>query len=291
MKSIVTAAAALLAATHVLAATGTGTNTAPSSTSTGVEEPSTAPVLNQITTQGCFSSQGELVLNGTLQFNTKGSCGTDTCLKLGYPVAATSGGNQCYCGKKYPPKDTLVDDKNCNVGCTGFDLQACGGINYWTVYNTGLQLAVAFSSDDASASASGGSATSTTGPTAAVTLPGSTVVVTATDAASTQGPSSGGTNVAGIAAGVVVSIVVVAAAVGGIFFYLRRKRNQEIEEEHRRNAAVNSFISGKPPSSSGGMSISDARLDPVMAQRRMSDGSIADNQDYSRRILRVCDCC
>jgi cell wall integrity and stress response component len=25
----------------------------------------------------------------------------------------------------------------------------------------------------------------------------------------------------------------------------------------------------------------------VMMQRRMSDGSIADNQDYSRRILKV----
>ena len=70
---------------------------------------------------------------------------------------------------------------------------------------------------------------------------------------------------------------------------MRRKRNAEIEEEHRRNAAVNAFISGgKPPGSSGGLSMSDSRLDPVM-NRRMSDGSIADNQDYSRRILRVCD--
>lgn len=67
---------------------------------------------------------------------------------------------------------------------------------------------------------------------------------------------------------------------------MRRKRNQEIEEEHRRNAAVNAFI-GKPPRSSGGTSTTDSRMDPVMAHRRMSDGSIADNQDYSRRILRV----
>jgi cell wall integrity and stress response component len=70
---------------------------------------------------------------------------------------------------------------------------------------------------------------------------------------------------------------------------MKRRRNEEIEEEHRRNAAVNAFIGGggKPPSSSGGLSMSDSRLDPVMANRRMSDGSIADNQDYSRRILRV----
>lgn len=98
---------------------------------------------------------------------------------------------------------------------------------------------------------------------------------------------SGGPNVAGIAAGVVVGVVCLAGILGGAFFWMRRKRNAEIEEEHRRNAAVNAFISGgKPPSSSGGLSMSDSRLDPVM-NRRMSDGSIADNQDYSRRILRV----
>lgn len=70
---------------------------------------------------------------------------------------------------------------------------------------------------------------------------------------------------------------------------MRRRRNAEIEEEHRRNAAVNAFINGsKPPSTSGSISMTDSRLDPVMAHRRLSDGSIADNEDYSRRILRVC---
>jgi cell wall integrity and stress response component len=82
-----------------------------------------------------------------------------------------------------------------------------------------------------------------------------------------------------------VGIVVIACAVAGGYLYMRRKRNREIEEEHRRNAAVNAFI-GKGPGSSAG-SMTDARLDPVLAHRRMSDGSIADNEDYSRRILRV----
>lgn len=67
---------------------------------------------------------------------------------------------------------------------------------------------------------------------------------------------------------------------------MRQRKNREIEEEHRRNAAVSAFM--KPPGSSGGFSVdTDARMDPVMAQRRLSSGSIADNQDYSRRILRV----
>ena len=115
------------------------------------------------------------------------------------------------------------------------------------------------------------------------TVTGAPVVVTKVNEEPTP-ESSGGPNVGAIAGGVVVAVVLVAAAVGGMFFYMRRKRNQEIENEHHRSAAVNSFISGN--GSSAG-SITDARLDPVMAQRRMSDGSIADNHDYSRKILRV----
>ncbi len=63
-----------------------------------------------------------------------------------------------------------------------------------------------------------------------------------------------------------------------------------MEEEYRRNVAGG--YGAKPPTSSAG-SVSD-RLEPsVMMQRRQSDGSIADNQDYSRRILKVCrlSCC
>ena len=154
-----------------------------------------------------------------------------------------------------------------------------GGIKFWTVYNTGLTLDVDFAEDKEVKPSSTG--TSSSAPTHTSATPKET--------AKDDPPpveEKKGSNTAGIAAGVVVGVVVLSAAGAALFFHLRRKKNREIEEEHRRNAAVNSFM-GKPPSSSG-MSISDSRLDPVMAQRRMSDGSIADNQDYSRRILRVC---
>lgn len=112
---------------------------------------------------------------------------------------------------------------------------------------------------------------------------------TPTASSDTKENEGGSTNTVGIAVGVVVGLLVVGAIGGAVFFVFRRKRNAEIEEEHRRNAAVNAFIAGgKPPSSSGGLSLSDQRLDPVIAHRRQSDGSIADNEDYSRRILRVC---
>lgn len=162
-----------------------------------------------------------------------------------------------------------------------------GGLNdsFFTVYNTGVSLVVKYEPNSThTSSSSSPSATHDSTPSS------ETVLVTQTSASDNSsnggGGGGGGTNVGGIVAGVVVAVVVVAAAIGGVFFWMRRKRNQEIEEAYRRNASVNNFL-GKPPGSSGGNSITDARLDPVMAQRRMSDGSIADNQDYSRRILRV----
>jgi cell wall integrity and stress response component len=122
--------------------------------------------------------------------------------------------------------------------------------------------------------------------------PGKTVVVTKAPesaAASTADAKSGGsTNVAGIAAGVVVGVAAVTGIIAGIFFYLRHRRRQEAEEEYKRTQ-VSDFMRGgerKPPGT-GYSQMSDSRLDPEAGARRNSHGSIADNQDYSRRILRV----
>lgn len=113
-----------------------------------------------------------------------------------------------------------------------------------------------------------------------LTILGQTVIVT--KAPESTGSSSSGPNVAGIAAGVVVGVVVIAAAIGGMWFYLRAKNRRELEDAHRRQAAINAFV--KSPSDAPAF---DTRLEPAI-MRRMSAGSIADNQDYSRRILKVC---
>lgn len=121
----------------------------------------------------------------------------------------------------------------------------------------------------------------------------STVVVTGptkTQAAPVSAEThqaSNSPNTAGIAAGVVVGVVAVCGIVGCIFFVLRRRKRRAAEEEYEKNSG-NPFENeaSRPPPSSGSMS--DSRLEPsVMMQRRQSDGSIADNQDYSRRILKV----
>ncbi|KAM7221992.1 hypothetical protein V8F06_002743 [Rhypophila decipiens] len=243
-------------------------------------EPSEAAQLNEQKSQGCYSSKGELVLNGTTVLQSRGFC-VNFCLKtLEKPVAAMSGGNQCWCGDSYPPVESIVDDDNCNVGCISYPLEACGGVKFWSVFNTGITLDVDHSKPD-EAKASGTGTGNLPKPTqSTIEPPKETVIINEAPPEKEKK-----TNTAGIAAGVVVAVVAVVAVAVGAWMYIRKKKNREIEEEHRRNAAVSSFM-GKAPSSSG-TSITDARLDPVMAQRRMSDGSIADNQDYSRRILRV----
>ena len=126
-----------------------------------------------------------------------------------------------------------------------------------------------------------------------ITQDPTTVVVTApgqiqglsTSHATSQSNSSKGPNKAGIAAGAVVGVVALCALVGGLFFYLRNRKRRAADDEYHRNA-TGSHAGGAGPLSSSSMS--DSRLEPsVMMQRRQSDGSIADNQDYSRRILKV----
>ncbi|KAL8944801.1 MAG: hypothetical protein Q9216_000223 [Gyalolechia sp. 2 TL-2023] len=95
-----------------------------------------------------------------------------------------------------------------------------------------------------------------------------------------------GPNTAGIAAGVVVGVVAICAVAGGLFFFLRNRKRRAMADAYQSNGANPFETESKPPPSS--CSMSDSRLEPsVMMQRRQSDGSIADNQDYSRRILKV----
>jgi cell wall integrity and stress response component len=115
----------------------------------------------------------------------------------------------------------------------------------------------------------------------------STVVVTATHGPTGSSSSSNGKpNTVGIAVGVVVGLIALAAIIGGVVFFLRHRRRREAEDEYKRQAAVNSFVNGGKSHNSNS-SMNDARLEPDILQRRESTGSIADNQDYSRRILKV----
>ena len=94
-------------------------------------------------------------------------------------------------------------------------------------------------------------------------------------------------NTVGIAVGVVVGVVAIAGILLGVVLFLRHRRRQQIEDEYKRQVAVSSFVKGGKHHQSSS-STNDSRLDPeTLAQRRESTGSIADNADYSRRILQV----
>lgn len=239
---------------------------------TGKQLPAETPRIGAETSQGCFKSQGDLEDKGGYLSTavSSGMC-KDVARKAKALVFALKG-DKCLLGDTYPPEDDLVDDEKCNFGCPAYTQEACGGLkggSYYSVFNTGIELDVKYMEPEETSETSSATPEETK---------------KSEDEEEEEKDSGSSVNVAGIAAGTVVAVVAIAGAIGGVWFYMRRKRNQEIEEEHRRNAAVNSFISGGH--SSGG-SVTDARLDPIMAQRRMSDGSIADNEDYSRRILRV----
>lgn len=172
-----------------------------------------------------------------------------------------------------------------------------GGDNAWSVYLTGTnsQFSTAASDDSTpstSASSAGsqnsqGSQTNSQSPSV-ITKAGETVVVTASGQSSGSSSSGSGHSKVGIAVGIVAGVVGLAALAGAGFFIYRHKKRQSVEEEYRRNAAINNFVAPSKAKSEGSGSLNDSRLDPsIMAHRRMSDGSIADERDFSRRILHV----
>jgi cell wall integrity and stress response component len=161
------------------------------------------------------------------------------------------------------------------------------GKTFYSVFNVGIKIAVPYMA--ASSSTTTSSAVTDDNAPAATSASNQPASSSSSSSPADDGDKSDdGPSIGGIVGGVVAGVAVVGILGAIAFFIWRRRRNQAIEDEHRRNATVNSFISGAKPTSSSGVSMTDSRMDPGMAhQRRLSDGSIADNQDYSRKILRV----
>ncbi|KAK4943787.1 Protein SLG1 [Elasticomyces elasticus] len=245
----------------------------------------TTDAPSAVQTLGCYSKADPLVEQGSYTFQTSGYCQTQ-CVALNKAVMAITGGSTCYCGTELPALDLEVDQSKCNSPCNGYDSQTCGGLGYWQVYLTGLTADVDTAANSTSAAAptsTQATQTSATTQPAVVTKAGATVVVTASASSSANAEKSGGSSKVGIAVGVVVGVVAVAAIAGGTLLWFRRKRNRDIEEEHRRNAAIGSLGTQSDKSSK-----TDQRLDPsIYSHRRQSIGSIADERDFSRRILQV----
>lgn len=231
-----------------------------------------------VETLKCYSSPGSLRQTNTSTYQTDGLCQV-TCTALNAPVMAITGGSTCYCGSQIPSLDVQVPLGNCNSPCNGFGTKTCGGIGFWQVYLTGLTGDVQTSPNKTTSSSTSSSSSSTQAAATIIVTQSATASPSSTGSSNTgAGPSK-----VGIAVGVVVGVLAVAAIIGGVMLWLKQKRRRKIEEEHKQKEIVNSFVTSK-----GSDTISDQRLDPkIFAHRRESIGSIADDMDYSRRILQV----
>ncbi|OBT75513.1 hypothetical protein VF21_04910 [Pseudogymnoascus sp. 05NY08] len=233
----------------------------------------------------CYDTLDGFVHGFNEQWQAASACSTH-CVPMGKPVMAING-SDCWCADTLPAKKHMVASSKCSMVCPGYGQDMCGSQDgkYFSTWNDGLDLTIknADSASGSTPSSKTSQAAETTASSPSVVtnfVGGQTVIVTQSPQVSKNSGSSG-PNVAAIAAGVVVGVVVIAAAIGGMWFFLRARNRRELEDAHRRQAAINAFV--KSPSDAPAF---DTRLEPAI-MRRMSAGSIADNQDYSRRILKV----
>ncbi|KAF2666643.1 hypothetical protein BT63DRAFT_313616 [Microthyrium microscopicum] len=260
--AIVLASASLLFTT---ASAGDTTNTA------AISSPTAQPTgLRTLKYAGCFSSAQPMINHGPYNFQSSGNC-QKICYLLQNTAMALGNGTDCWCGDMLPALSDKVDDDKCNTPCAGYPGENCGASDVWTVYQTSFTLnTVPYFSE----SVSSASPSITAKP------------ATQSASASAAPVSKGGSNAVGIAVGVIVGLIVLAAIAGAGFMYMRRKQQRDLEEFKKQND-VSSFVGGSSGADSRpSMWAPDGRLDGAN-DKRNSVGSIADNADYSRRILQV----
>jgi len=251
------------------------------------QAPGTGVTLRSFTPLGCFSNPGDMWDMGPYTFQTNGWC-QPLCVRQGATYFALVNGTNCFCGNSGPDSGNKVSSSECDTTCNGYDSQFCGGTNRWAVYQDGYRNGdstgtIAITTPTQTWFRAEATASTTLGTSVTNAQQKSTVVVT--QAAQSDAATSSGPNTTAIAVGVAVGVVVLAAITGGSIIFIRRRKSKELEDERRRHDTVMNIVNkGEKPRSWG----SDERLEPsVMFQRRQSDGSIMDNQDYSRRILKV----
>ncbi|VUC25591.1 unnamed protein product [Clonostachys rosea] len=139
-------------------------------TSNKVSQPATEEaVLGSFTPQGCWKDVvlSKDALNKQVSFKasniSSSGCGS-RCLDNNQPVFAMSG-ESCYCANKYPNEGGLVDNSQCNFPCKGNATEACGnkGQTRFSVWNTGIQVAVPYLDKKAKSSTTKKPASSATG--------------------------------------------------------------------------------------------------------------------------------
>lgn len=86
---------------------------------------------------GCYNNPGSLEPQVTYPYESPGYC-QQLCWKSGHPIAALTGGNQCYCGTETPDSSYQVDEGSCNLACAGYAMVNCGGRKAWSIYSANI---------------------------------------------------------------------------------------------------------------------------------------------------------
>jgi hypothetical protein len=73
---------------------------------------------------GCFSNPGSLASQGHYTFQSAAYC-MQLCTRAQKTVFGLTKGSECWCGDKVPPDTDKVDEKECNLACTGYLLSTC----------------------------------------------------------------------------------------------------------------------------------------------------------------------
>ncbi|KAF1946530.1 hypothetical protein EJ02DRAFT_495334 [Clathrospora elynae] len=248
-----------------------------------VKDPITTPSVtmpaHEMSSIGCFATGIPLENHGHYLYRSPGNCQL-VCIEQGKNVMGLSDGENCWCGDKIPALEWKTDNSTCSTTCSGDQTSLCGGPGaLWVVLTGVTRNKVDFFQPDSSSSSAKPTSTAPPSTSSASATP------TATPSSAPKKESK--PNTIAIAVGVVVGILALAAICFGVWFLLRRRRQHQVEEDYRRNAAnVNAFVNGGKLHTSDA-SMNNSRLDPSFVDRRQSNGSIADNEDYSRRILKA----
>ncbi|KAF5662710.1 hypothetical protein FHETE_7816 [Fusarium heterosporum] len=99
----------------------------------------TIALASKTTIQGCYSHQPDYaVLKQFRDRNSAYGC-VHYCRQQGKAVAAVRDG-WCSCTDTYPSDNFKVDHHKCNIPCTGSNMEICGGLGTWSIWNTGADF-------------------------------------------------------------------------------------------------------------------------------------------------------
>lgn len=116
---------------------------------------------------GCYSSISVAESKGSYMYQSSGYC-EQQC--AGYRVAALKNGNECYCGDVDPTSQS----NGCNIKCSGWPLDTCGGSSAYMVYINADADSQAQSSSTSSTSTSSTSSSKSTSSSSSSTSSSST---------------------------------------------------------------------------------------------------------------------